>query len=95
MIHRFHEPIGEGMVEDVGAGVELLHLVDGRILVRHECGRWPDDREEDGVFVKVVAPALSGGHAVEARIPTTVSPSILCPDCGLHGYVRAGRWAAA
>jgi hypothetical protein len=24
--------------------------------------------------------------------PLTVAPSILCRGCGLHGYLRAGRW---
>lgn len=25
--------------------------------------------------------------------PLTVAPSILCRACGLHGFLRAGRWA--
>lgn len=24
--------------------------------------------------------------------PLTLSPSILNPDCGLHGHIRGGRW---
>jgi hypothetical protein len=30
--------------------------------------------------------------AVESWRPLTLAPSIFDPDCGLHGYVRAGRW---
>lgn len=29
---------------------------------------------------------------VESLDPLTLSPSILDPDCGLHGYIRGGRW---
>lgn len=36
---------------------------------------------------------------VESWDPLTLSPSILCsPDkggCGIHGYIRDGRWVAA
>jgi hypothetical protein len=24
--------------------------------------------------------------------PVTITPSILCPDCGLHGFVTDGTW---
>lgn len=39
------------------------------------------------------APALHPAHRVEWRSDGLwISPSILCPDCGLHGYVSANRW---
>lgn len=85
---------------DVGSGITLLQydngLNPGAWGVRHVCTSWLDPDEVDGRFVKVVAPRLTdGGHHVEVGDQgVTVHPSILCPDCGLHGYVTDGTWAA-
>ena len=40
------------------------------------------------------APALqlAGGHRIVSQDPLTIEPSILCPDCGLHGWIRDGQW---
>lgn len=39
------------------------------------------------------APALHSAHRVEWREDGLhISPSILCPDCGTHGFVTASRW---
>ncbi len=32
---------------------------------------------------------------VESWEPLTLSPSILCGQCGDHGFVRSGRWVRA
>lgn len=32
---------------------------------------------------------------LESRDPLTISPSIHCLNCGLHGFVRDGRWVPA
>lgn len=32
---------------------------------------------------------------VEQWEPLTLSPSILCTECGCHGYIREGRWIPA
>lgn len=92
-IRRIGIPDG-GTVEDVGAGVRLLHYDDGTIRVEHECDQWPDVQEPDGVLVKVVAPALHENHVVHARRPSTITASIACLSCGLHGYVTDGAWRA-
>jgi len=98
-VHRFVEP-GHDRIESTGgpaSAPDLLHYPDGTIRVMHVCKSWPDPKEPDGEFVKVIAPALSPGHQVTfgpAR-RTTVSPSILCADCGLHGYVTDGIWRSA
>lgn len=34
-------------------------------------------------------------HTVESQDPWHLEPSILCPTCGLHGWVRNGRWQRA
>ncbi|MFZ5850340.1 MAG: hypothetical protein ACOYY2_02960 [Actinomycetota bacterium] len=37
-----------------------------------------------------------GAHDVVSRDPLTLSPSVSWPSCcGLHGFVRAGRWVSA
>lgn len=55
----------------------------------HRC-----DRGDRGVIL--CAPRLDAtGHRIEVADPLTVSPSILCPDCGTHGFVRAGKWVQA
>lgn len=94
MIHEIGFPKTDD-IEDLGAGVQLLHYGDGTIRVRHECGRWEDDLETDGEFIKVVAPPLHPNHVVHDRKPTTITASIACPACGLHGYATNGAWVPA
>lgn len=99
-VHRF---VFGDVAERVDVGPDMALVVFAaetfapeHVGFEHICGRWPDDREPDGEFVKVVAPRLSR-HTVtrdDAGV-ITVEPSILCPDCGLHGYVRAGVWSTA
>jgi hypothetical protein len=72
-------------------GMALVGYPDGRVAFRHVC-----DRGDRGVIV--CAPFLqteTGGHRVVSRHPWTIAPSILCPDCGTHGFVRDGSWVAA
>ena len=59
----------------------------------HVCGSWPDEQEPDGVFVKVVAPRLTNHTVTRSEHGVTVRASILCPDCGLHGFVTDSRWS--
>lgn len=40
---------------------------------------------------------LSGdphGWTVVQAEPLTISPSLLCPNCGSHGFIRDGKWVA-
>jgi hypothetical protein len=90
------EPGATGILE-LGGGI-ALHLFGvaahdrGRVapgLVRfaHDC-RMIDEHHR----VRC-APALNQGHRAEWREDGFhVSPSILCPDCGTHGFVTASRW---
>lgn len=32
---------------------------------------------------------------VESLDPLTLSPSIVCRECGIHGFIRGGRWVSA
>lgn len=91
--HHFHDTFARRI--DVGQGVAVLVFRDGPgahepgdLGIEHVCGRWPDEREPDGEFVKIVAPRLSPQHTViRDGDLLTIRPSILCPDCGLHDYI--------
>ena len=79
--------------DDHGFGVSTLRYLDGTIRVEHLCFR-----PRDGASL-LIAPTLSdvgkaGGHQVLVTYPLTISPSILCGDCGLHGFITDGEWRA-
>ena len=85
--------LGSHVMHDSEAlpGMALVEYPDGRVAFRHVC-----DRGDRGVIV--CAPFLqtdTGGHQVVSRSPWTITPSILCPDCGTHGFVRDGSWVSA
>lgn len=44
-----------------------------------------------------IAPALQigRGHEVLSTNPLHIEASILCEDCGIHGWVRGGLWVTA
>lgn len=82
-------PAGYTRAVDHGR-VTSLHYPDGTVRIRHEC-----TRQRDGQTL-VAAPALTTpGHVVVSTDPVTVTPSILCEDCGLHGYITDGVWLDA
>jgi hypothetical protein len=37
----------------------------------------------------------ASGHKIESIEPLTVSGSLICTDCGDHGFICDGRWIAA
>ena len=63
--------------------------------VKHRCAEWDDDQEPDGRFIKVVAPRLSDHNIARNGDLITVSPSIACRDCGLHGFIKNNQWKDA
>lgn len=70
--------------------VHTLHYPDGTIRIGHKC-----IRPRDGSTL-IVAPALTTpGHVVVSTDPVTITPSILCEDCGMHGYITDGVWRDA
>ncbi len=76
------------VIADIGGGqLRALFYEDGTIRLEHKC------KVVDGEQF-IVAPALDD-HTVESVDPLTVSPSVLCPDCSLHGFIRDGRWQPA
>ena len=82
--------VPQGWFQSVPVGpVTLYQYRGGVIRVGHRC-----DRGDRGVVW--AAPALDPAHHVRnTRQGPSITPSILCPDCGLHGFVRDGRWTGA
>lgn len=84
-------PAGSTSVVDLGPKhMAAVVYPDGTIRFKHLC-----DRGQRGILV--CAPALQlgphgTGHQLAAADPLTITPSVLCPDCGTHGYITAGRW---
>ncbi len=50
-----------------------------------------DQKVHDGCWVA----ARTSSHQLIAREPLHLEPSLLWKCCGLHGWVRNGRWASA
>jgi len=55
------------------------------------------DGESHPLLVRLVpdpnAPNSRVWH-IDEEEPLTLSPSIQCPKCSLHGYIREGRWVS-
>jgi hypothetical protein len=82
----------------------FLHDEDALALLRCDGEPWRFDHYcrilhyDDGAQTQLrCAPLLSAAHVVtRAKDDTlTVSRSIECPDCELHGYVEKSRWRHA
>lgn len=70
-----------------GPSYRVLFYKDGNFRFEHRCVS-----DTDGSII--CAPSLSK-HTVESEEPLTISPSILCPRCNLHGFICEGRWVEA
>lgn len=70
--------------------VATLWYGDGSVGIRHHCVRSPE-------LTVVCAPKLTLGSywKLVTDDPVTITPSIMCPDCGLHGFITDGVWIDA
>lgn len=96
--HRFHpEPVETVPLPNTEFALLRFDDAEGSEAwgFQHVCGRWPDDREPDGEFVKIIAPRLTKHTVTRTPRGITVRASILCPDCGSHGFVTDSRWKNA
>lgn len=99
------------VVEETGDYVDIGHGVGIRFMAwrDHERAgiteRHPTPDGSDGGIhyggvlfdLPGIAEAFPNGALwqVESFDPLTLSPSLLCPQCGHHGWIRAGRWEPA
>ncbi len=84
--------VEDGLELVVDAGdVKILKGDDGVLRFWHRCEIIPDPVE--GRLRKVVAPRMAD-HTVVSSEPLTIRPSALCPACGLHGFIRQGKWVS-
>jgi hypothetical protein len=103
VVERATSPRDYGVEDaiDIGGGVQISFVVDrdeNRVGVHtwHDCetdysaGYVPFDTDA-GRLVHPNGPRWT----VESSVPLTLSPSILCGSCGLHGFIRAGEWVPA
>ena len=82
-------PAGAVHEDHLGLDMSLLTYADGVVRFRHLC-----DRGARGVIVCAPALQIGNGHTLTRREDgaATVRASILCADCGTHGFVTDGRW---
>lgn len=66
----------------------VLFYDSGEVRFQHTCKLVGDDNR------LVCAPLLQigHGHTVVTIHPLTIVASLLCDDCGTHGFVTAGEW---
>jgi hypothetical protein len=97
---------GEGARQiDIGNGVAIelytLHGAGGTpypqpsgLIEYHDCGgrRRGGQVAFEGRAPNGTTPPL---WRIVSSEPLTLEPSILCPDCGHHGWIRGGRWVPA
>lgn len=85
---------------DCSVGAEFIITTDNRRLFSHVCDRRPSNPNRSARFranagVIRAAPELDPEHEISSIEPLTIRPSILCLDCGLHGFIRDGHWIRA
>jgi len=80
-------PRGEPGVIDLGDGQFLLPTTGApEFLWWHRCPKRAAWRQIGGT---------TSGHKVTSHDPVTIQGSLLCTDCGAHGFVEDGRWRKA
>lgn len=83
---RYDDSTDATAIEDPSGLMRLLWRDGQPPRFEHRC-----DRGERGVII--CAPTLHPDHVISGtRDKPTVRPSVLCPDCGLHGFITDGAW---
>lgn len=87
----FADATQPGATEHVALDTDktILFYPDGAVRFRHTCDRTAQDR---GVIICAPLLRIGNGHSIRQRTPLTISPSIRCGDCSLHGWVHDGTW---
>jgi hypothetical protein len=78
---------------DLGHGVTAeVRRIDGQIDGVHY---WHECNGKMRVGRTPTTPPWPDGWTVVSESPLTLSPSLLCPRCGHHGFIRDGKWVPA
>ena len=62
------------------------------VLLKHPCAKRGGEMTEDFIPVNYMP---SKDWKLVSREPLTMEPSVAYECCGLHGFVRDGRWVPA
>jgi hypothetical protein len=75
----------------------ITERVNVGIIVGHQAENTIDIlfMEDGEVRFSHVCRLARSGHIVVTRQPLTIVASILCSDCGIHGFVTDGTWRPA
>ncbi|MHA4848568.1 hypothetical protein L1080_003355 [Rhodococcus sp. MSC1_016] len=74
---------------DIGIDGPTVQIVpeQGVVIFRHRCTDWSFEN-----FGTAEARLPLGGSGWQLVDENTISPSILCHNCGTHGYWTDGEW---
>jgi hypothetical protein len=84
-------PADEPGVIDLGSRHFLLPT-DGAWLWWHDC---PAVAHPAWGWFGQRSDGRASGHVITATEPMTVQGSLVCLECGDHGFIREGRWERA
>lgn len=92
IVERHYKPCDTNMPHHLGA-------VEGHEHTKAKCcpANCPGREWCGGAvyFTKMKDKPNAPTWQVESLDPLTISPSILCSECGSHGFIRNGRWENA
>lgn len=95
------DELPEGTV-DIGNGVHYskVTISDGTwvgVHVWHRCKDHDGVERWDAGYVAfdVASRTREPKWQVHSYDPLDISPSVLQPDCGFHGFIRQGKWVPA
>lgn len=72
-------------IVDLGLGLDLVYMTDGKLRIAHDCKLVGDDQRE-----RILIPL--DPRAIFTPAPVTITPSIRCLECGLDGWVIRSQW---
>lgn len=80
--------LAEGLKEHLG----IEDGVPVGVLLTHACAKRGGEAVQDFIPVAPYPHHPSGPWTLKSRDPITLHPSVAYSCCGLHGFVREGKW---
>lgn len=86
-------PAGEPGVDDIGSRHFVQIYGEAGYMWWHDC---PAVEHVSWGWFGRVDEGRESGHRIVTHAPTlTVEGSLICTDCGDHGFIRGMKWVAA